>query len=172
MPSVRCRAAASVLLRCASRTDGVGLPTDAVCQHRPARARRAGAGTSRAAPNAAFAPISAADFFAGANAVGVGALDARVYYTPPADGSAGAGAVLVCHHGAGYSGLSFAAFAREVRDMTKGELGVLAMDARRHGTCIVGGVESGSRPAQARPLARRMTLTSRSTCSPPIWSRF
>jgi protein phosphatase methylesterase 1 len=39
----------------------------------------------------------------------------------------------VCHHGAGTSGLSFACFAKEVTDLTKGECGVLAIDARRHG---------------------------------------
>ncbi|KAL9714485.1 Protein phosphatase methylesterase 1 [Leucoagaricus gongylophorus] len=40
---------------------------------------------------------------------------------------------MVCHHGAGYSGLSFACFAKEVVDQTNGECGVLALDARRHG---------------------------------------
>ncbi|KAG5350325.1 hypothetical protein C0989_011569 [Termitomyces sp. Mn162] len=57
-------------------------------------------------------------------------LDFRVYYTSPtfADGT-----VMICHHGAGYSGLTFACFAKEVTDMTKGECGVLAIDARRHG---------------------------------------
>jgi protein phosphatase methylesterase 1 len=65
--------------------------------------------------------------------VDVAPLSMRVYYTPPTTGGAGAGSVLVCHHGAGYSGLSFAAFAREVRDVTRGELGVLSFDARRHG---------------------------------------
>lgn len=40
---------------------------------------------------------------------------------------------MVCHHGAGYSGLTFACFAREVVDQTNGECGVLALDARRHG---------------------------------------
>lgn len=40
---------------------------------------------------------------------------------------------MVCHHGAGASGLSFAALAREVRDSSRGELGVLAFDARGHG---------------------------------------
>jgi len=40
---------------------------------------------------------------------------------------------MVCHHGAGTSALSFACFAKEVGDMTKGECGVLALDARRHG---------------------------------------
>jgi protein phosphatase methylesterase 1 len=43
---------------------------------------------------------------------------------------------MVCHHGAGTSGLSFACFAKEVSDMTKGECGVLALDARRHGLFV------------------------------------
>ncbi|KAJ7484415.1 Alpha/Beta hydrolase protein [Mycena latifolia] len=85
------------------------------------------------APNPDFAPISAAEFFTEALQVAVPAraLECRVYYTPPkyADGT-----VLVCHHGAGYSGLSFACLAREVTGMSKGECGVLALDARRHGT--------------------------------------
>jgi protein phosphatase methylesterase 1 len=57
-------------------------------------------------------------------------LDVRVYYTPP---RFAAGTLMICHHGAGYSGLSFACLAKEVADMTMGQLGVLAMDARGHG---------------------------------------
>ena len=44
---------------------------------------------------------------------------------------------MICHHGAGYSGLTFACFAKEVTDMTKGECGVLALDARRHGIYVL-----------------------------------
>jgi hypothetical protein len=40
---------------------------------------------------------------------------------------------MVCHHGAGYSGLSFACLAKEVADVSRGECGVLSIDARRHG---------------------------------------
>ncbi|KAF5359517.1 hypothetical protein D9756_002971 [Leucocoprinus leucothites] len=87
---------------------------------------------TKKAPNPEFAPISASDYFKEAVQVAVSArnLDVRSYYTPPkfADGS-----VMVCHHGAGYSGLSFACFAKEVVDQTNGECGVLALDARRHG---------------------------------------
>lgn len=61
-------------------------------------------------------------------------LDIRVYYTPAVGPN---GTVMVCHHGAGYSGLTFAIFAKEVTEMTKGECGVLALDARRHGTYLV-----------------------------------
>lgn len=41
---------------------------------------------------------------------------------------------MICHHGAGYSGLSFACFAKEIAAVAKGECGILAFDARRHGT--------------------------------------
>jgi protein phosphatase methylesterase 1 len=42
--------------------------------------------------------------------------------------------VLVCHHGAGSSGTTFAALAKEVQEKSSGELGILAFDARGHGT--------------------------------------
>ncbi len=96
---------------------------------RPAHTRR---NKQKRAPNPEFSPISASTFFVDAAQVEVPSrnLDCRVYYTPPkfADGT-----VMVCHHGAGYSGLSFACFAKEVSDITKDECGVLALDARRHG---------------------------------------
>lgn len=89
---------------------------------------------TRKSPNATFAPISAAAFFAEAlqSTVPASQLDFRVYYTAPKVKD-GAGTVMICHHGAGTSGLSFACFAKEVTDMTGGECGVLALDARRHG---------------------------------------
>jgi len=40
---------------------------------------------------------------------------------------------MVCQHGAGFSGLSFACMAKEITDLSKGECGVMALDARRHG---------------------------------------
>ncbi|EGN99363.1 hypothetical protein SERLA73DRAFT_182314, partial [Serpula lacrymans var. lacrymans S7.3] len=87
---------------------------------------------SKKTPNAAFSPISASEFFTEAIQVSVPSanLDIRVYHTPPKLAS---GTLMVCHHGAGYSGLTFACFAKEVSDMTKGELGILSLDARRHG---------------------------------------
>lgn len=98
----------------------------------PARPAHTARTHLKRAPNPAFAPISAEGYFSSAAQVAVPSrnLDARVYYTPPAFAD---GTVLVCHHGAGYSGLSFACFAREVGSMTRGECGVLALDARRHG---------------------------------------
>ncbi|KAI0656429.1 protein phosphatase methylesterase [Cubamyces menziesii] len=84
------------------------------------------------APNPAFSPISAQGFFEQAMQVNVPAsdLDFRVYYTAPKFED---GTVIICHHGAGHSGLTFACMAKEITDMSKGECGVLAYDCRGHG---------------------------------------
>ncbi|KAF8333909.1 Alpha/Beta hydrolase protein [Amanita rubescens] len=86
-------------------------------------------------PNPAFSSISGSSFFDSASQVAVPSrgLDFRVYYTPPkyADGT-----VMICHHGAGYGGLSFACMAKEVKDLSNGECGILAPDARRHGKTV------------------------------------
>jgi protein phosphatase methylesterase 1 len=83
-------------------------------------------------PNADYAPISASGYFDQALEVTVPSsqLQFRIYYTPPKLSN---GTVMVCHHGAGYSGLSFACFAQETTRISNGECGVLALDARRHG---------------------------------------
>ncbi|KAL1725574.1 Alpha/beta hydrolase family-domain-containing protein [Schizophyllum commune] len=85
-------------------------------------------------PNPAHAPLSAAPYFAESAQIPLPdrGLDVRVYYTAPGD----PGALLVAHHGAGYSGLSFACLAGEITSTTRGALGVLAMDARRHGKTV------------------------------------
>lgn len=57
-------------------------------------------------------------------------LEFRIYYTPPKFAN---GTVMVCHHGAGWSGLTFAAFAKQVAAESQGECGVLALDCRGHG---------------------------------------
>ncbi|CAE7157511.1 unnamed protein product [Rhizoctonia solani] len=89
---------------------------------------------ARAAPTQDFSPISASGLLTQAAQVSVveSGLDFRVYYTPPT-AIGPEGTVLVCHHGAGYSGLSFACFAQEVTNMSEGELGMLILDARGHG---------------------------------------
>ena len=86
-------------------------------------------------PNPEYAPISGASYFAEAVQVDVPAskLDIRVYYTPPQTTDGSAGSVMICHHGAGFAGLSFALFAKEITRLSKGALGVLSIDARRHG---------------------------------------
>ncbi|KAI0750056.1 protein phosphatase methylesterase [Daedaleopsis nitida] len=98
----------------------------------PAAPSRTARAPRRHPPNPSLAPISASGFFDQATQVAVSDsdLDIRAYYTPPkfADGT-----VMVCHHGAGYSGLSFACMAKEVTDMSKGECGVLSYDCRGHG---------------------------------------
>ncbi len=58
----------------------------------------------------------------------------HVYITPP--GSAKA-PLLVLHHGAGSSALTFALFAKEVRKAMP-ELGILAVEAREHGSVVWG----------------------------------
>ncbi|KAJ4480053.1 Alpha/Beta hydrolase protein [Lentinula aciculospora] len=86
-------------------------------------------------PNSAFSTISAKNFFVQALQVALPGrnLDCRMYYTPPVEAN---GTVMVCQHGAGYSGLTFACMAKEITDMTRGECGVLAIDARRHGKTV------------------------------------
>lgn len=87
---------------------------------------------SNRSPNVAYTPISAANYFDQALEITVPAseLQFRIYYTPPKRPN---GTVMVCHHGAGYSGLSFACFAQEVSQMSKRDCGVLSFDVRRHG---------------------------------------
>jgi protein phosphatase methylesterase 1 len=88
--------------------------------------------STKRTPNPAYAPISASSFFSQAVEVDVpsSGLIFRAYYTPPKKPN---GTVMVFHHGAGYSALSFARLAKEVEQMGGGEVGVVAIDARRHG---------------------------------------
>ena len=94
--------------------------------------RRRGRGGQSRQPNPVFAPISAAGFFDQALQISVAdsGLEFRVYYTPPKSDD---GTVFICHHGAGWSGLTYAAFAKEVARVGKGECGILAFDCRGHG---------------------------------------
>jgi pimeloyl-ACP methyl ester carboxylesterase len=65
----------------------------------------------------------------------------RAYYTPSTltdnpeehTGKRQRGSVLVCHHGGGSAGTTFACLAKRVHELSGGELGVLAFDARGHG---------------------------------------
>ncbi|KIJ50938.1 hypothetical protein M422DRAFT_27064 [Sphaerobolus stellatus SS14] len=81
-----------------------------------------------------YAPVSGAEYFEQAAEVDVptSKLKSRIYYTPSRiEGSKGT--VMICHHGAGFSGLSFACFAKEVQRLSQGECGILSVDAREHG---------------------------------------
>ncbi|KAG8824397.1 Protein with carboxyl methyl esterase activity [Serendipita sp. 399] len=91
-----------------------------------------------------YSPISASGYFVQAMNVKLESrgIEIRAYYSPPvvqdpASSSDEPTTVMVCHHGAGYSGLSFACFAKEVVELSKGECGVLAFDVRRHGAVCV-----------------------------------
>ncbi|WVQ81692.1 protein phosphatase methylesterase 1 [Cryptococcus sp. DSM 104549] len=105
-----------------------------------------------------YSPLSAAGFFANAMQVDPpgSPCSFRVYTTPPklpssespaASSSgpssqqqgAGKGTYLVCHHGAGSGGLSFAPLAKEVTRRSNGELGVLSFDCRGHGKTTTSG---------------------------------
>ncbi|KAI0346301.1 protein phosphatase methylesterase [Trametopsis cervina] len=83
-------------------------------------------------PNPVYASVSAAGFFDQALQVSVAesGLEFRVYYNSP---KASDGTVIVCHHGAGWSALTFASFAKEISRVGKGECGLLAYDCRGHG---------------------------------------
>jgi protein phosphatase methylesterase 1 len=56
----------------------------------------------------------------------------HVYLTPPKDLNA---PLLVLHHGAGSSGLSFALFTREFRKLMP-DTGILCLEAREHGSVV------------------------------------
>lgn len=59
-------------------------------------------------------------------------LVVRAYHTP----FRGSG-VMIMHHGAGYSALSFGCLAKELNELVGKDVGVLTFDARRHGEHFV-----------------------------------
>ncbi|KAH0828157.1 Alpha/Beta hydrolase protein [Lanmaoa asiatica] len=58
-------------------------------------------------------------------------LVVRAYHTPLRGNG-----VMIMHHGAGYSALSFACLAKELDEWIGKDVGVLAFDARRHGKTV------------------------------------
>ncbi|KNZ61743.1 protein phosphatase methylesterase 1 [Puccinia sorghi] len=60
----------------------------------------------------------------------------RVYSNPP-NPVCNDPVVFVFHHGAGYSGLSAACLARELREQTQGQYGFISFDCRFHGATQV-----------------------------------
>lgn len=97
----------------------------------------------------------------------------RVYYTPPIpplddedESGGGNGVVFVCVHGAGYSGLSWAAFAQQVTAQSKGKNGVLSYDARSHGettspscrSLLAPALTVPDTPRRPAPLAGKTTV--------------
>lgn len=77
----------------------------------------------------------------------------HVYLIPPTDN----GVLIVTHHGAGSTGLSFALFALEIRRALP-HCGVLSLDARGHGEteCAIPHVASKNQP---QPDLRLTTLS-------------
>ncbi|KZT73526.1 protein phosphatase methylesterase, partial [Daedalea quercina L-15889] len=91
------------------------------------------------APDPELTPLSASVYFTQATQVAVqdSGLDVRAYYTPPRASEGGdTGTVMVCHHGAGQSALTFALAAGEITQLSRGECGVLALDCRGHGKTV------------------------------------
>ncbi|KAK8853103.1 hypothetical protein IAR55_003804 [Kwoniella newhampshirensis] len=80
-------------------------------------------------------PLSASSFFTQALEVqpATSPCTFRVYLTPPNPTGKDRGTYLVCHHGAGAGGLSFAALAKAVKGKSGGEMGVMSFDCRGHG---------------------------------------
>lgn len=81
-------------------------------------------------------PLSASGYFEQALEINPPGNDTtfRAYLTPgPPTKESKTGTVLVCHHGAGSGGLSFAALAKEIKAKSNAELGLLAYDCRGHG---------------------------------------
>lgn len=77
----------------------------------------------------------------------------HAYLTPPT----AKGPLLVTHHGAGSSGLSFALFASEVRKALP-NAGVLSLDARGHGETVVENLEI---PSKSTPVDLSLDTLSR-----------
>ncbi|KIW15445.1 hypothetical protein PV08_05491 [Exophiala spinifera] len=70
-------------------------------------------------------------------------INHHVYFTPPTS----TGPLIVTHHGAGSSGLSFAAFTNELLSLLP-SAGVLSLDARGHGQTTTTTSSGGPPPTQ------------------------
>lgn len=89
--------------------------------------------TQRPAPVLHWSDYFAQEFYLERPASGTSShAKFHVYLTPPATPKAN---LLVLHHGAGSSALSFALFAKEVRKSMP-EVGILAVEARDHGSVV------------------------------------
>ncbi|KAH7069278.1 Alpha/Beta hydrolase protein [Paraphoma chrysanthemicola] len=88
--------------------------------------------TQRPAPAIHWSDYFAQEFYLEQDRPGEGHAKFHVYVTPPATPKA---PLLVLHHGAGSSAMSFALFAKDVRKAMP-ELGVLAVEARDHGSVV------------------------------------
>jgi protein phosphatase methylesterase 1 len=88
--------------------------------------------TQRPAPAIHWSDYFAQEFYIEQDRLGKGHAKFHVYVTPPATPKA---PVLVLHHGAGSSAMSFALMAKEVKKAMP-ELGIIAVEARDHGSVV------------------------------------
>jgi protein phosphatase methylesterase 1 len=90
----------------------------------------------------------------------------HAYITPPS----GSGPLFVMHHGAGSSGLSFAACAVEIRKILP-EAGILSLDARHHGSTTVESIGGEMREPDYRleTLGRDLIAVVRATQEQMVW---
>lgn len=88
--------------------------------------------TLRPAPVIHWSDYFAQEFYLEEPKDGLGHAKFHVYLTPPASVKA---PLLVLHHGAGSSAMSFALMAKEVRKAMP-EIGILAVEARDHGSVV------------------------------------
>lgn len=91
--------------------------------------------SQRPAPTLKWSDYFAQEFYLERRASStVKAAKFHVYVTPPGNSKA---PLLVLHHGAGSSAMSFALFAKEIRKAMP-EVGLLAVEAREHGSVVWG----------------------------------
>jgi protein phosphatase methylesterase 1 len=90
--------------------------------------------TQRPAPAIHWSDYFAQELYLKQSRPGEGHAKFHVYVTPPASSRA---PLLVLHHGAGSSAMSFALMAKEVKKAMP-ELGILAIEARDHGSVVFG----------------------------------
>lgn len=88
--------------------------------------------TLRPAPAIHWSDYFAQEFYLERQKLGSGLAKFHMYLTPPASPKA---PLLVLHHGAGSSAMSFALMAKEVRKAMP-EIGILALEARDHGSVV------------------------------------
>lgn len=91
----------------------------------------------------------------------------HAYLTPPS----GSGPLFVTHHGAGSSGLSFAACAVEIRKILP-EAGILSLDARHHGSTTVepiSGGDSTDPDYRLETLSRDLVAVIRGMQTQMVW---
>jgi len=88
--------------------------------------------TLRPAPTIHWSDYFAQEFFLEQQRGASGHAKFHVYLTPPASAKA---PLLVLHHGAGSSAMTFALLAQEVRKAMP-EIGILAVEARDHGSVV------------------------------------